>query len=279
MRRHCLLAAKISLPLVLVVGGCGDMLTYSKDYQRTGEAQLAAGNYDTAAGAFRSAVQQDPRDYKSAYYLGKTYEAMGSPQDAMQAYMSSLSVMDQTLEGKADASFRTQTLDALARTAAKTDRNAATNLALSPNSKRPAEAALLTAKINRYSGDADAAVQSYGQALEQEPRNFAIAKEYGLYLEQLGAAKRADPVLRRAYALNTEDEQVASALRRIGVIPGPSLKNLNDLAAPPIPKGPIPPINLSQFGIGGGNEAAPPPSNDPRYSPASNVGSAEAPRD
>jgi hypothetical protein len=34
------------------------------------------------------------------------------------------------------------------------------------------------------------------------------------------------------------------ALRRVGVVPGPSLKNENDMAKPVIPVGPIPEMEL-----------------------------------
>ena len=67
-------------------------------------------------------------------------------------------------------------------------------------------------------------------------------------------------MLRRAYAINPNDEQVAAALRRIGVVPGPSLKDRNALATPPVPLGPIPEVDWSKVvnGGGGGGQSAPP---------------------
>jgi tetratricopeptide (TPR) repeat protein len=123
--------------------------------------------------------------------------------------------------------------------------------------------------VHRYSGDADAAIAAYDQAALMDPTNFWIAKDYGLYLEQLGQGRMADPHLRRAYALNSTDEDVAAALRRLNVVPGPSLKEQQDLVNRPVPKGPIPPIDMSKIGLGGrGNQSASPPSELPPPEPS-----------
>ena len=90
--------------------------------------------------------------------------------------------------------------------------------------KRPAEDAWLRAKVHRYSGDADAALEAYTQASLQDPNDFYIAKDYGLYLEELGQAQTADVQLRRAYRMNSRDQEVAAALTRLGTVPGPALK-------------------------------------------------------
>ncbi|MDB5302469.1 MAG: hypothetical protein JWM97_18, partial [Phycisphaerales bacterium] len=109
-----------------------------------------------------------------------------------------------------------------------------------------AENQFILAKIGRRSGDADAAIESYSRASNMAPRDFAIAKEFGLYLDQLGQTERARKELRRAYALNSQDDEVANALRHVGVVPGPSLKDESDLARPLVPVGPLPELQLSQ---------------------------------
>ena len=126
--------------------------------------------------------------------------------------------------------------------------------------KHPAEDSWLSAKVNRYLGDADAAVESYTQAALQDPSDFYIAKDYALYLEELGQGETADTQLRRAYRLNPKDPEIAAALRRVGTEPGPSLKEKKQLAQPPIPQGPLPELKMPTFGS---RQSAPPAENEP----------------
>src|SRR6185295_12663575 len=62
--------------------GCADVITYSRDAQREGIKLYRQGDYADAAGAFRNALRQNPRDYQSYYYLGASYEAMTQYQQA-----------------------------------------------------------------------------------------------------------------------------------------------------------------------------------------------------
>jgi hypothetical protein len=65
-----------------------------------------------------------------------------------------------------------------------------------------------------------------------------------MYLERFGQKERARLPLKNAYAMNSNDQEVADALRRVGVVPGPSLKPEDQLAKPLVPIGPIPPIHF-----------------------------------
>ena len=60
---------------------------------------------------------------------------------------------------------------------------------------------------------------------------------------------------------------MTAALRRIGVVPGPGLKNEKDLTAPPLPKGPLPEVNLSELKFGSKHEATPAASTVPPAEP------------
>jgi hypothetical protein len=51
--------------------------------------------------------------------------------------------------------------------------------------------------------------------------------------------------------MNSQDQEVAAALRRVGTVPGPALKEQKQLAQPPIPQGPIPPLKMPRIGGGG----------------------------
>ena len=53
--------------------------------------------------------------------------------------------------------------------------------------------------------------------------------------------------LKRAYQLNNKDQEVVAALRRVGVVPGPSLKEADQLAKPAVPKGPFPEVDVKRW--------------------------------
>jgi hypothetical protein len=76
--------------------------------------------------------------------------------------------------------------------------------------------------------------------MTQNPASFDIAKDAGLYLVQIEQKPRAEAALRKAYRLKDTDEAVNNALRRLGVVPGPALKEENELRKPLIPRGPLP---------------------------------------
>ena len=258
-------------------GGTSNFLTYAQDAREKGLKQFAAADYENAAGSFRSATRQDPRDYKSCYYLGACYDKTGSHQQAAQAYQASLKVMDVTLEGQADKAFRAKTIDGLAISTAKGEDRTA-QIKMPQPGKRPAEDAWLRAKVNRYTGDHDAAVEAYTAAALQDPNDFYIAKDYALYLEELGQLQSADTQLRRAYRMNSKDPEVAAALRRVGTVPGPALKEQKELARTPVPRGPIPEVELKMPKFGsGGNPRPAQPANEPAPTPVSPT--VQAPRD
>jgi len=248
----------LSISLGLAGVGCSDVLTYSKDSEREGLKFYRSSQYADAAGSFRNAVRQEPRRYTSYYYLGCSLFEMGQYQQSIQAFKTALDTMNTTQEGKYDRETRSLALDGLAQAIGKsTDRDSELALVRKrAQTKSSSQDYLLLAKIQRYSGDADAAIDAYNRAALLEPTNFDIAKEYGLYLEQLGQAQRAEIPLRRAYTMQPDDKEVASAMTRIGVIPGPSLNEEKDLAKPLLPNGPIPDLDLTRRPRPPANETA-----------------------
>ena len=237
------------------------------------------GNYTEAAGAFRNAVRKDPREYKSEYYLGVTCDKQAAYQEAIEAYRTCLDVMKLTYEGRADETFRSKVLDGLAVTVARSDPHD-TQLNMFEKQARATqnpEDFFLLAKIYRYRGDGDMALENYSHAVLLDNKNFPLLKEYGLYLQQTGQSQKAVAALSMAYRINDKDEQVIGSLRQLGVVPGPSLKEQNELASPLIPKGPIPPLDIQKIrnslGLGGNSESTP-----PQISPTP-AASLQAPRD
>jgi len=236
--------------LAVAVGGCADALTYSKDSREEGITKYNQGQYELAAGSFQNAVKQNPRDFESYYWLGVAYDAGKNYQQAIQAYRASLDVQELTLDGRQNKAFRRRTLDGLAIAIAKSpgrDGELQT-IEQKASGRQSVEDTLLLAKIFRYSGDADSAIDAYNRAVLLDPQDPGISREAGLYFEQIGKAQVAEPLLKRAYNANPGDKQVADSLRRLGIVPGPSLKNEDEMAKPLIPRGPIPEIDLTRAG-------------------------------
>jgi Tfp pilus assembly protein PilF len=246
-----------SVALLLVLVGCAgqEIISTNKQHREEGIEQFNQQNYADAAGSFRSAARQDPRDYRSLFYLAASYERMGQFHQSIEAYKSSLDAQPRTLAGQEDEAGRLRTMDAMASLIARTDtRDAELNLIeqRAKSAQDPQELFLL-AKIYRFKGDADSAVDSYNRAALKTPKDFSLVKEYAIYLGQL-KDQRAEKMLRKAYAMRTTDDEIAAALRSLGVVPGPALKDEKDLVAPPLPKGPIPPVTEMHFG--GGNQTS-----------------------
>jgi len=269
-RRFPLVSGFLLLTVLLVgFAGCAtsDFITYSRDAERQGIERYNDGQYTEAAGSFRNAIRQEPRRYPSHYYLGASYFQLGQYQQAIQSYKSALDTMQTTHEGRADEdNLRPRILDGLAMAIARsTDRDVELSLFEKRISGRPAaEDYLIIAKIHRYSGDADSAIDAYNHATLLNPADASISREYGLYLEQLGQTDKAEIPLRKAYQASPNDTEVADALRRIGVVPGPAIKEKNQLARPVVPEGPIPVVDINKLGIGGSKDPPAPAVAAPR---------------
>jgi len=227
------------------LAGCNsDVISYNRQFREQGMQQYTKAAYADAASSFANAVRQEPGDYTSRFYQGVCEEQMGKLQQAIQQYRTTLEVMTRSLEGKGDLPFRSKVVNQLANAIARQpDRSG--DLAALERAPRSAENSYILAKVYKLTGDADNALSRFEQAQQIDPKNAEIAKEYGLYLEQLGQTQRADGQLRRAYTLNSKDEQVAAALRRLGIVPGPSLKGEEGLEKPTLPLGPLPEVDLS----------------------------------
>lgn len=221
---------------LLSIGGCADALVYAKDAHNQGMELYNEGDYADAAGAFENATRQDPRDYASYYYLGACYDQMHDYREAISAYHSSLDVMGLTLAGQHDPAMRDRALDSLATSIAHSPSVGVETVAMEKNCRAhptDIEDQWLLAKVYRYSGDADAAVDAYNKAVLLGSRRFTLTKEAGLYEETLGQTQRATFALRQAYAENPDDQQVTEALHRLGASPTMSVKDDRDLAALP----------------------------------------------
>lgn len=235
----------VSAVLSVFIGGCsGDLITYSKEARRQGMTFSAQQDYPKALGAYRSAVRQNARDYQSYFYLGDTYEKLNQPLEAITSYKTSLEVQPLTEDGRADGAQRVKTLDALGAVIAKADpRDIEVNqLEAKAAASSTGEEYYVLARAYAGRGDADSAIEAFNKGVLQNAKSPTIAKAAGLYFEQLGQKTAAETMLRNAYRLDPTDAEVSAALRRMGIVPGPSLLGENELAKPFLPRGPIPEI-------------------------------------
>ena len=221
----------LSLGLALGAGGCSDMVTYAGASRQKGIELYNQKSYADAAGAFTNAIRQDPVDYQSHYYLGRSYEAMKQYFQSVQAYRMALDVMKNSLAGREDTIFRLKVLDGLASAMAAADSRELEQAAVQNRASPTAEDHFVLARASRIRGDADTAVDEYNKATQQQTdrpaEDIALAKESGLYLAQIGQTQKAAQQLTRAYVLNRrakrdEDPQVVAALRQVGVVPAPA---------------------------------------------------------
>ena len=232
-----------------VLAGCTngttEIISYTRQNRETGMQLYGKSQWVEAASYFNAAIRQEPGDYTSRFYLGACQEQMGKTQQAIQQYWTTLNVMDHSIEGKTDIKFRKKVTNQIALAIAHQGDRSGDLTALEQKTPRTPENAFMLARIYRNIGDADSAIARFEQAQKLDPKDADISKEYGLYLEQLGQTQRADNELRRAYALNSRDEEVSAALRRLGVIPGPSLKGEDGLEKPLVPLGPLPELDVT----------------------------------
>lgn len=254
--RRCTIAA-----LVLSLGGCQEVFTYSKDAQKEGVKLYVAGDYTNAAGAFRESVRQQPGNYMGWYYLGMSDLQTNNYQDAIVAFRTARGLIGKTLEGKHDAVTHDAILTGLATAIAKCDQKDIETDAVAKEASdySSGEAYFLLGQVYAFRGDPDSAINAFNQASLIDPNNFSLFKTYGLYAEHMGVKQKAEPALRRAYQINPNDAEVNGALRRIGVVPGPSLIGEDQLTQPVLPKGPLPNVWENGAGSTGSSPAAPVP--------------------
>jgi tetratricopeptide (TPR) repeat protein len=236
----------LSLVVLVAATGCADMMTYSQDAQREGLKLYRQGDYANAAGAFRNSVRQNPKNYQSYFYLATCYDQMGQYQQAIAEFKTAQKTQAVSIEGQYDDEMREKITLGLAGSIAKSDQRSIEmdSLQKQAESHNNAQDWFVLAKALELRGDADSSLDAYNRAALLEPKNFLIQKNYGLLLAKCGQNEKAFVPLRTAYSLNNTDEQVVAGLRQIGVVPGPSLMDENQLARPLIPKGPIPSANV-----------------------------------
>jgi tetratricopeptide (TPR) repeat protein len=204
----------------LALSGCTETFSQSFVWYDKGVKLYKADELDDAAGAFRRATQQNPRNYQAFYMLGEVYAAQGRNVEALRAYNAALDVLPTTREGRRDDAFRQEIIERYAEYIASIPSR---DIEIASLEARAAERNtstdwLLLARTLVASGDADGAIDAYNKALLAGPDDITLRRSFGLYLASLGQTRRASPYLRDAYSDNPRDTEVIEALRAAGIV-------------------------------------------------------------
>ena len=189
---------------------------------------IDAGNYAAAEPRLNLVLRNDPTDWEGHYLMGLTRLGQNRAIEAQSELEQALAAEDRHDEETP------KILDALARS-------------LEQQELYDQLYAFLDAQIERYEGwedyarkarflakanDIDGAALAYRQAAyfsrnETEEIYLEIAEFY----EARGDYPKAVQALKWAYYINDENETIPDRFRRLGVVPGPTLKE-----APPRPE-------------------------------------------
>lgn len=219
--------ASLLLSSLLISTGCTEVLTYANKSRDEGVRLYNEHYYADAAGAFRNAVRQDPRDFRSQYYLGLCYDELKQHHQSFASFRTSLNVMSELGPNYVDPAFRQQVLDAYGASVARHDENESEVSALIKRAQgsTSGDEWFILAKAFRLRGDADRAVDSYTRAARVAGDDFFIRREFGLYLlDPLGQNKEAEYWLKMAYKLEQRDPAVNEGLAKLGVTAGASAR-------------------------------------------------------
>ncbi|MBI4765305.1 MAG: tetratricopeptide repeat protein [Deltaproteobacteria bacterium] len=62
------------------------------DFYQTGMTEFNKGDFEDAIIAFKKAVDENPKDYQSYYALGRSYEKLARPKEAIASYEAALKI-------------------------------------------------------------------------------------------------------------------------------------------------------------------------------------------
>jgi tetratricopeptide (TPR) repeat protein len=196
--------------------GCAEYVTHSDAARAKGLALYDKQLYVDAAGSFQNATKQNPRDYRSHYHLGQSYDQLNQNQQAIKSHKAALDIRPTVPAGIYDNEYRELILDGYARSVSRS-LDVPYELKLLEVQAAVAtepDVFIVLARVHKLTGDADAAINTYQRAVDKFPRSFYANKEAGLYFNQLGLREKAIPPLQTANRLNPLDKEVAAALNQ-----------------------------------------------------------------
>jgi Tfp pilus assembly protein PilF len=213
--------ASVLLGILFLSTGCTEVITYAGKSRDAGLRLYSEGATADAAGAFRNAIRQNPRDFESHYYLGICYDDLKQRHQAFSEYRISLDVMNQMGRYFYDPDFRQKVITAYSISLARAENDSEINaLEKRAQASSRGEEWFILAKAFRSRGDADRAIDCYARAARADSSDFYIRKEFGLYLlDPLAQNQDAEYWLRQAYRLQAYDDDVNAGLQKLGISP------------------------------------------------------------
>ena len=184
-----------------LLGGCiggQDIVTFAGEYRQQGIKLYNEGNFPDATAAFNNAIRQDPRDYQSVL-LPRPQLRLDAAVPPGGAVVSHRAGRDGAVaRGCEDTIFRQKVLDGMAAAAAAGNSPELERAAMQDRRQPTVEDAFVQAKVARIHGDVDSAIEAYTKAALLDPNNVYVAKEFGMYLSEVGQTQRSAPQLKRA---------------------------------------------------------------------------------
>lgn len=198
-----------------VIAGCSQPNAFVRKH---GIEAYHQDNHDKADQLLSQAVEQDPTDWKSLFYLGLVRLEQDRPFDAQLLLEQSLQLRynhdetDDILDALADAldrRGRIERLEALLEDAVRKE----------GTSRDYMRQGRYLAKL----GDIDAAKLAYRKAAffaeDGDAQPFVVLADF---YEKIGDTSNAVTALRHAHAIQPKDGQLSERLRRYGIVPGPT---------------------------------------------------------
>lgn len=167
---------------------------------------------------FVQAVEQDPTDWKSLYYLGKIRLQQGKSFEAQ-------TLLEQALVLRQDHPETADILDALAAALFQRGRIEALHqlLAKSIDDYGTSRDYIRHGKYLMEQGDIDQAKLAYRKAaFFAQPDDAMPFLTLADFYESIGDTANAVTALRHAYTVTPKDRQIHDRLRRYGIVPGPT---------------------------------------------------------
>lgn len=218
------MSAVLALCTMLLCVGC-----YNPPVEKMHSRKaMDAGDYTAAEQKLIGVVEHDPSDWEGHYLLGLAYLGQQRPVQAQSQLELALTVKDRSKEQTP------KILDALGQS-------------LEMQGAYDQLYAFLDAQIARYEGwqdyarkarflakanDIDGAALAYRQAAYfSRNETERIYLEIATFYENLGDYDKAIQALKWAYYLKPDHTQIPGRFRKLGVVPGPTLRE-----APPQPE-------------------------------------------
>jgi Flp pilus assembly protein TadD len=204
-----------SLMLVVLLVGCR---TPNGVLRQRGLLAMDAHNYDAAFENFRTAVNQDPTDWRAQYYFGVVLLERGYPLEAQLALEKARSLRPASPE---TADILDHLAEALYQQGRKENLHALVDEATEMFGTT--RDFLRQAEYLAKTDEVDGAMIAYQKAVRfAAPGDATALIAMAAFYERIGDPPNAVATWRQAHRVEPNNELVAAKLRQYGIVPGPA---------------------------------------------------------